>query len=212
MARFYDELYARTVKVWPSEEIVAFVEANRSMLVNREVVDIGCGAGRHAIYMARRGIAAYGIDQSAVAIEHARRWAEQENVNARFQVGDFHRLPYHDASFMGAIAWESMFFGVTAAVRQGIHDLFRVLRPEAAFCLLLKSQEDFRFHAFARLDEHCAESEQGIPVTCFTRKEIEAEFSRWAGELKIEVSNHTLDNGHNLVANFVVTGRKKSQG
>ena len=73
---FYDQLYREKVKVWPSEEVVAFVEGSRSELLNHTVIDIGCGAGRHAIYMARRGIDVCGIDQSGVAIDYARRWAE----------------------------------------------------------------------------------------------------------------------------------------
>jgi ubiquinone/menaquinone biosynthesis C-methylase UbiE len=211
MSTFYDQLYARKVKVWPSEDVVAFVEANRPMLVNQPVVDIGCGAGRHAIYLARRGIEAYGIDQSSVAIEHACRWARQEQLNARFEVGDFGNLPYRDASFVGAIAWESLFFGVTDSVCRGIREVFRVLKAEASFCLLLKSKDDFRFHSFPRLDEHCAESEQGIPVTCFTRAELETQFSPWAADLNIEVSSHSLENGKKLAANFIVTGRKKAE-
>jgi SAM-dependent methyltransferase len=208
MATFYDQLYARKVKVWPSEEIVAFVEAHRSTLARDRVIDVGCGAGRHTIYMARRGLGACGIDQSAVAIEHARRWAEQEALKADFEVGDFSELPYRNESFIGAIAWESLFFGATAAVCRGIQELFRVLKPGALFLLLLKSKEDFRFHAFPKLDPHCAGSEQGIPVTCFTRDEIVERLSPWTTDLNIEISHHSLENGKNRVANFIVTGTK----
>jgi ubiquinone/menaquinone biosynthesis C-methylase UbiE len=209
MSTFYDELYSRKVKVWPSEEVIAFVETNRPALLNGRVLDIGCGAGRHAIYLARRGIRAYGIDRSSVAVEHACRWARQEHLDARFEVGDFGKLPYKDDSFVGAVAWESLFFGATDSVCRGIREVFRVLKPNSSFCLLLKSKDDFRFHSFPRLDAHCAESEQGIPVTCFTRDELESEFSRWAADLNIEVSNHSLANGKQLVANFIVSGRKK---
>jgi SAM-dependent methyltransferase len=210
MPGFYDQLYSQRVKVWPSEEVVAFVEGNRARLAGRKVVDLGCGAGRHAIYMARREIDACGIDQSPVAIEHARRWAAQEGLQARFELGDFGELPYDDGTFAGAVAWESLFFGSTAAVRRGIEEVFRVLESGGIFFLLLKSKEDFRFHSFPRLDAHCAESEQGIPVTCFTRAEIEAEFSRRASDLNIETANHSLENGKKTVANFIVSGRKNS--
>lgn len=210
MLSFYNQLYARKVKVWPSEEVVAFVEANRSKLIGGKVIDIGCGAGRHTIYMARRGIDAYGVDQSPVAIDYGRRWAEQEGLMAGFDVKDFQDLPYHDESFVGAIAWESLFFGSTPSVRKGIQEVFRVLKPGAGFFLLLKSKDDFRFHCFPRLDLHCVESEQGIPVTCFTREEIERAFLCRASNLNIEISNHSLDNGRKTIANFIVSGQKKS--
>ncbi len=210
MVTFYDQLYRKKVKVWPSEEVVAFVEGNRSELLNHNVIDIGCGAGRHAIYMARRGIDVCGIDQSCVAIDYACRWAAQECLQARFQVGNFTEIPYADGSFACALAWESLFFGSTATVRQGLREVFRVLKTEGRFCLLLKSKDDFRFHSFPRLDPHCAESEQGIPVTCFSREEIEDELSRYASALNIEHLIHSLENGKKTVANFVVTGQKTS--
>jgi len=210
MTTFYDQLYARKVKLWPSEEVVAFVESNRSRLIGGKVLDIGCGAGRHTIYMARRGIDAYGVDQSPVAIDYGRRWAEQEGLRAEFDAKDFQELPYPDESFVGAVAWESLFFGSTASVRRGIQEVFRVLKPGAVFFLLLKSKDDFRFHCFPRLDLHCAESEQGIPVTCFTREEIESDFLRRVSNLNIETSNHSLENGRKTVANFIVSGQKKS--
>lgn len=211
MTKFYDQLYTRKVKVWPSEEIVAFVEANRSMLLGGSVVDIGCGAGRHTIYMARRGIRACGIDQSSVAIDHARRWAEEEGLTPGFDIGDFKELPYEDESFVAAIAWESLFFGPTASVRDGIREVFRVLTPGSPFLLLLKSKDDFRFHSHPRLDAHCAQSEQGIPVTCFTREELEEEFSSWSSDLNIEISQHSLENGKKTIANFVVSGAKNNK-
>jgi SAM-dependent methyltransferase len=210
MAGFYDQLYARKVKVWPSEDIVAFIEAHRSVLVGAKVLDIGCGAGRHALYMSRRGIDAYGIDLSRVAVEHARRWAAEEGLKARFQVGDSHRLPYKNEAFAAAIAWESLFFGVTASVRAAIREVFRVLKDDGSFLLLLKSKGDFRFRDYPRLDRHCAESEQDIPVTCFTREEIEREFSARATDLNIEISNHSLHNGRKIIANFIVSGRKRT--
>lgn len=210
MTTFYDQLYARKVKLWPSEEVVAFVESNRSRLIGGKVLDIGCGAGRHTIYMARRGIDAYGVDQSPVAIDYGRRWAEQEGLKAEFDAKDFQELPHPDESFVGAVAWESLFFGSTASVHRGIQEVFRVLKPGALFFLLLKSKDDFRFHCFPRLDLHCAESEQGIPVTCFTREEIESEFLRRASNLNIETTNHSLGNGRKTVANFIVSGQKKS--
>jgi SAM-dependent methyltransferase len=210
MVTFYDQLYREKVKVWPSENVVAFVEANRSKLVNQKVVDIGCGAGRHTIYMARRGIDVFGIDRSRVAVDYACRWAAQECLKACFQVGDFKQIPFPNGTFAGALAWESLFFGSTSTVRQGIREVFRVLKPEALFCLLLKSKDDFRFHSFPRLDGHCAESEQGIPVTCFTREEIEQELSRYATDLNIESLIYSLENGKKTAANFIVSGQKTS--
>lgn len=63
------------------------------------VLDVGCGPGRHAHELARRGIACHGIDISASFIELARRDAP---ALATFDRLDARRMPF-DASFDAAI-------------------------------------------------------------------------------------------------------------
>lgn len=53
------------------------------------VLDAGCGVGRHASGLARRGYAVEGVDRSASLIEEARRSAGEEGeLTVSFRVGD----------------------------------------------------------------------------------------------------------------------------
>jgi SAM-dependent methyltransferase len=58
------------------------------------VLDIGCGTGRHAIELARRGYRVTGIDLSPSQIEWARAKAEAAGIAADFRVGDARALPF----------------------------------------------------------------------------------------------------------------------
>ncbi|KUI31965.1 SAM-dependent methyltransferase [Mycobacterium sp. IS-1742] len=53
-------------------------------------LDVACGQGRTAVWLAQRGLTVLGCDISAVAIEHARAAARQHRVadRCRFEVGD----------------------------------------------------------------------------------------------------------------------------
>ena len=50
------------------------------------VLDIGCGAGEHALMAAKHGLEATGIDSAPAAIEIARRKARERGLNVRFRV------------------------------------------------------------------------------------------------------------------------------
>jgi SAM-dependent methyltransferase len=61
-----------------------------------DVVDVGCGRGRHSIALAERGYHVTGLDLSPTAIEKARQIAEERDLsNVRFIVQDM-RQPLDD--------------------------------------------------------------------------------------------------------------------
>ncbi|MHA3020779.1 class I SAM-dependent methyltransferase [Mycobacterium sp. BMJ-28] len=51
-------------------------------------LDIACGQGAAAVWLARRGLDTLGVDASAVAVQRARVLAAQVGVPARFTVAD----------------------------------------------------------------------------------------------------------------------------
>ncbi len=55
-------------------------------------IDIGCGTGTNAVYLARRGLTVVGIDVSRRAIALARRRAKHAGVSCDLRVGDVTRL------------------------------------------------------------------------------------------------------------------------
>lgn len=70
----------------PDENLVDLVE--RGTLRPGRALDLGCGPGRNALYLAQHGFEVDAIDLSAEAIEWARERAERLDLPVRFQVGD----------------------------------------------------------------------------------------------------------------------------
>jgi len=89
------------------------------------VLDLGCGTGRHSVWLAGRGAAVTGVDFSEGMLEEARRKAAG---TVRFLAHDLHLpLPFADGTF------DRMVSGLVLEHLQGLDAFFaearRVLRP-----------------------------------------------------------------------------------
>lgn len=67
---------------------VDFLVEELALAPARTVLDVGCGTGRHAVELARRGCCVTGIDLSRGMLEQARRRAESAGVAVDFRQGD----------------------------------------------------------------------------------------------------------------------------
>jgi SAM-dependent methyltransferase len=85
----WDDRYEQPNLPWdtgvPDPHLVEFVEA--STLTDRRMLEVGCGTGTNAIWLASRGFEVVGIDISPRAIAQAEAKLRGETV--RFLVGDF---------------------------------------------------------------------------------------------------------------------------
>jgi SAM-dependent methyltransferase len=75
----------------PDTRLIELVEGPHRLAPGR-ALDLGCGAGRNTLYLARRGWDATGIDMIARAIDKSRTRAVGAAANARFIQGDVTHL------------------------------------------------------------------------------------------------------------------------
>lgn len=87
----FDLLIARPVRD-ECAAIAAWLGA-RDVLPGADVLDAGCGTGRYAAELARRGYVVQGIDLSAELVDVARCSIDAARTTVSFAVGDITRLP-----------------------------------------------------------------------------------------------------------------------
>jgi ubiquinone/menaquinone biosynthesis C-methylase UbiE len=90
------------------------------------VLDLGCGTGRHALWLASNGATVHALDFSPAMLDEARRKAEEKDVV--FQVHDLTTpLPFPAASFDGIVC--GLVVDHIADLRSFFCEMRRVCRP-----------------------------------------------------------------------------------
>jgi SAM-dependent methyltransferase len=85
----WDERYSRGEHV--SNEPLTLLARVVETLVPGRALDVACGAGRHAIFLAERGWQVTAVDASRVGIELAKARARKQGVSVDARVADLER-------------------------------------------------------------------------------------------------------------------------
>jgi len=120
-----------------------------SLTAGQRVLDIGCGIGGAARYIASRaGCAVTGIDLTAEYIEIAKALTDMTGLDkhARFKVASALEMPFPDAVFDAAI---TLHVAMNIKDRAGLYrEIARVLKPDAVlylFDVMKKGEEAIEF-------------------------------------------------------------------
>ncbi len=173
-----------------TEQEVEFLVGALGLEPGMRVLDVGCGPGRHAHALARRGLAVHGVDISQRFVDLA---SEDAPAGATFERADARALTF-DREFDAAISLCQGAFGLTGgpgapldgdgAVLEG---MARALRPGARLAVSAFSAyfqvrflEESAFDAEAGVnrertsvkDEQGRDAEVDLWTTCFTPREL----------------------------------------
>ncbi len=143
------------------------------------VLDAPCGAGRHAIELASRGVRVTGVDISSEMIAEAREQAGKANVNIGLRESDMRELPW-EAEFDAAYCFGNAFgYLDSVGTRAFVQAVARALKPGSRFvldsgqvaeCVLpnLKDREWLRVDDILFLEENRYDVENGYVETIYT--------------------------------------------
>jgi ubiquinone/menaquinone biosynthesis C-methylase UbiE len=125
----WDSWYRRKLGVI-EPEILRLVKLLSASGLKR-VLDVGCGTGRHAVYLAMNGFETYGFDISENALVQARGILHEKNAVANLIVGDmFKPFPYEKEFFSAVVATRVIHHGYLKEIRKIAKEMNRVLAKD----------------------------------------------------------------------------------
>ena len=105
------------------------------------VLDLGCGAGRNAHYLAQLGYRICGVDISAAAVEFCRKRFVRFHLAGTFKQGTFDHIPFRDDSFSGVICVAALDHASFECAQSSIAEIRRVLAPGGVILLTFDPPE-----------------------------------------------------------------------
>lgn len=206
----WNEVFKKKGKVFlkPQEDMARIVRIFKKNGV-KKVLDLGCGTGRHLIYLAKNDFDVYGIDIAEEGIKIANKWLKDEKLKANLKVGSMYKkLPYEDNFFDTVISIQALHHERIVNVRKAIMEIERILKPGGLiFATFFKRKfrrpyalntivkkfgqqgSDYKIignRTYIPIDGH----EKGLPHYVFNKREIKKEFGNFkVCDIWVESSN-----------------------
>ena len=116
MKQWYESLFENYAYKYDKECFVQgtvgecdFIEKEINYDRSLKIIDIGCGTGRHAIELTKRGYTVTGVDLSESQLARAREKAKEAGVTIDFQKQDTRALPFEDEFQLAIMLCEGVF-------------------------------------------------------------------------------------------------------
>ena len=109
------------------------------------VLDIGCGNGRHCIYLAKEGHHVIGLDVSAHGLKIAKKWILKEKLIVHLVLGDMAFQPFRNLSFDVLICMYTIYHAPIKKIVKTINENHRILKKHGMGLFTLLSINDYHY-------------------------------------------------------------------
>jgi tellurite methyltransferase len=93
------------------------------------VLDVGCGVGRHVVYLGGRGFRMAGVDISPTGIQKTQEACAERQIEFEGYVSNINTLKWPDATFDAALSTSTIHHFLRAGIEQTLREIRRVLKP-----------------------------------------------------------------------------------
>jgi len=127
----------------------------------RDVLDLGCGIGRHALLFSRAGHRVTAVDMSETALDHVRSLASKLGLRIEARQARFHENVFGPETFDVVLAVNVLYHGLPLELTQATAHIRNWLRPEGLLYFTCPTLKDGEYGRGTRLAPHTFEFEPG---------------------------------------------------
>jgi SAM-dependent methyltransferase len=115
----------------------------------KEILDLGCGKGRHALFLAMLGFNVTAVDLSPEGIEQLRAAAKQRGLDGSITtlVCDMLSIPFEDNSFDAVLGFHSLYHTDYVGLKTVVIKITRTLRESGRLYITFNSKSNPSFRA-----------------------------------------------------------------
>jgi len=203
--RIYREVGDLQLEVLPRIKKASQVFKERDY---KKILDLGCGTGKHSIFLAQKGFLVYATDLSLTGIDITMKKAGLLHIdNIQFKQHDMRSIPFPNNFFDAVICIWTIYHGTLDEIRKTMNEIWRVLKPNGMVITDFLSISDSTYGIGKEIERNtflgAKDTEEDVPHHYTTREELMRLFVEFR-ELKIRSSSNTYFNesGENYIRKY----------
>jgi len=186
-------------KIFKNEKVLFPIEKDLPRIVKifkkykiKRVLDLGCGSGKHTIYLAEQEFEVYGIDISTEGLKKTEQRLRGKNLKANLRAGSiYEKFPYEENFFDAIICIRTINHARIKSIRRAIKEIKRTLKPEGfVFVTTRRKREKEKRLPFKVIAPHTyiplEGREKGIAHYLFTKKSLKEAFRSFKTEIWLD--------------------------
>jgi ubiquinone/menaquinone biosynthesis C-methylase UbiE len=169
------------------------------LVSGKDVLEIGCGMGSHAGWLAQSGARLTAIDITAGAVAMTKRRFEVFGLTGRIEQADCEDLPFSDETFDAVWSWGVIHH--SSSTERCLAEITRVLKPGGRILLMVYYRPSIVYYlhcgllrgillgqlASRALQEIYTAASDGFYARVFTKKELRALLETHYSQIKLSV-------------------------
>lgn len=112
-----------------------------------QILDLGCGIGRHSILFSENGFSVTGYDLSESGLNKLNLYAKDKGLQIKTVLGDIKYLPFGNEYFDCIIAYHSMYHTDTPGMECVIKEIERVMKKNGEIYASFISKNTYSYSA-----------------------------------------------------------------
>jgi ubiquinone/menaquinone biosynthesis C-methylase UbiE len=189
----------------PDEYVVSFANLLQKRKA-KSVLDLGCGAGRHVVHMAKQGFETHGMDISETGLDQTKERLRRENLEAYLVKCDMRNLPYADSCFASVVCLHTVYHQKLRGIQEAMSEIHRLLNKEGFLLMNFLSKRTYSYGKGKKVEENTFMEQEGPEkgvLHHFTDEEEIAQLFKNFKVLDVKLAEREVDG--KLRSSWIVT-------